>query len=201
MFLLWEYATSIAGHILGINPFDQPNVESAKVAARALLDALPEPEAPAFVDNGIEVRATPGLLDGISTVDAAVQALESQLGVDGYVAVMAYLDRNAFGPLASSRRAIAARTGRPTTFGWGPRFLHSTGQLHKGGEPVGVFLQITGSFAEDLEIPGRPFTFGQLISAQANGDAAVLAEHGRPVLRLNLTDTGQVARVARILAG
>jgi glucose-6-phosphate isomerase len=201
MFLLWEFATSIAGHILGINPFDQPNVESAKIAARSLLDALPEPEAPAFVDDGIEVRATSGLLDGVMTVEGAVAALEGTLGADGYVAVMAYLDRNAFAPLASVRRAIAARTGRPTTFGWGPRFLHSTGQLHKGGEPVGVFLQITGTFAEDLDIPGRPFTFGQLISAQAAGDAVVLAEHDRPVLRLNLTNADQVARVADILAG
>jgi glucose-6-phosphate isomerase len=201
MFLLWEFATSIAGHILGINPFDQPNVESAKIAARSLLDALPEPEAPAFVDDGIEVRATSGLLDGVTTVEGAVAALEGTLGADGYVAVMAYLDRNALAPLASVRRAIAARTGRPTTFGWGPRFLHSTGQLHKGGEPVGVFLQITGTFAEDLDIPGRPFTFGQLISAQAAGDAVVLAEHDRPVLRLNLTKADQVARVADILAG
>lgn len=200
-FLLWEYATAIAGRVLGISPFDQPNVESAKAAARALLDALPEPEAPAFVDGGIEVRGTAGLLDGVSTVDDAVAALYGQLADNGYVAVMAYLDREGHAPLAQTRRAIAARTGRPTTFGWGPRFLHSTGQLHKGGEPVGVFLQITGAFGTDLEIPERPFTFAQLISAQANGDAAVLAEHGRPVLRLHLTDASQVARVATILAG
>ena len=201
MFLLWEFATAIAGRILGINPFDQPNVESAKVAARALLDALPEPEAPAFVEAGIEVRATPGLLDGVDTVAGAIAALESQVGDNGYVAIMAYLDRIEHASLASVRRAVAARTGRPTTFGWGPRFLHSTGQLHKGGEPVGVFLQITGSFAEDLDIPGRPFTFGQLISAQAAGDASVLADHDRPVLRLNLTSAEQVARVAALLAG
>lgn len=201
MFLLWEFATAIAGRILGINPFDQPNVESAKVAARALLDALPEPEAPAFVEDGIEVRATPGLLDGVDTVAGAIAALESALGEDGYLAIMAYLDRLDNAPLASVRRAVAARTGRPVTFGWGPRFLHSTGQLHKGGEPVGVFLQITGSFSEDLDIPGRPFTFGQLISAQANGDANVLADHNRPVLRLNLTSKDQVARVASLLAG
>jgi len=200
-FLLWEYATAIAGRLLHISPFDQPNVESAKVAARALLDALPEPEAPAFVDDGIEVRALGLDLDGVETVADAVAALEATLGPRGYVAVMAYLDRERNPALASVRSAIAARTARPTTFGWGPRFLHSTGQLHKGGAPVGVFLQLTGTFAEDLDIPERPFTFGQLISAQAQGDAAVLAEHDRPVLRLNLTDAAQIERVTDILKG
>ena len=200
-FLLWEYATSIAGRILHISPFDQPNVESAKVASRALLDALPEPEAPIFTDGGIEVRGSGVPLDGVSTVAGAIAALEGTLGERGYVAVMAYLDREANPLLASVRSAIAARTGRPTTFGWGPRFLHSTGQLHKGGAPIGVFLQITGTFAEDLEIPGRPFTFGQLISAQAQGDAAVLADYDRPVLQLNLTDAAQVAAVTALLKG
>jgi len=137
----------------------------------------------------------------VSTVDGAIAALEGTLGERGYVAVMAYLDREANPALASVRSAIAGRTGRPTTFGWGPRFLHSTGQLHKGGAPIGVFLQITGTFAEDLDIPGRPFTFGQLISAQAQGDAAVLADHDRPVLRLNLTGAEQVATVTALLKG
>ncbi len=200
-FLLWEYATSIAGRILGINPFDQPNVESAKVASRALLDTLPEPEAPLFVDGGIEVRALQLSLDGVTTVAGALSALVDALGERGYLAVMAYLDREANPALPQVRSALAARTGRPTTFGWGPRFLHSTGQLHKGGAPVGVFLQITGTFAEDLEILGRPFTFGQLIAAQAQGDAAVLADHNRPVLRLNLTDSAQVATLIALLKG
>ena len=201
-FLLWEYATAIAGRILGINPFDQPNVESAKVAARGLLDATPEPEPAAFVDGGIEVRATPAsLLNGVTTAKAALEALEATLGKRGYVAVMAYLDREAFPSLAAVRDAIAARTERPVTFGWGPRFLHSTGQLHKGGAPDGVFLQITGTFAEDLAIPDRPFTFGTLISAQAAGDAGVLAEHDRPVLRFTLTGAEEVTRLREILGG
>jgi glucose-6-phosphate isomerase len=101
---------------------------------------------------------------------------------------MAYLDRLANASLAGVRRTLAERTGRPVTFGWGPRFLHSTGQLHKGGPPEGVFLQITGTPAQDLPIPDRTFTLGQFIAAQAAGDAAVLAGHGRPVLRLHLTD-------------
>ncbi len=88
------------------------------------------------------------------------------------------------------RDLLAAKAQRPVTFGWGPRFLHSTGQFHKGGPAVGVFLQITAAAPEDLEIPDRPFTFGQLIQAQAAGDASVLGEHGRPVLTLTLTNPG-----------
>ena len=102
--------------------------------------------------------------------------------------MQAYLDRTAVPQLAGIRELIAADTGRPTTFGWGPRFLHSTGQYHKGGPATGVFVQILGSGEIDLEIPGRPFTFGQLIAAQAAGDADVLVAHGRPVITLTLTD-------------
>ncbi|AYY12928.1 glucose-6-phosphate isomerase [Actinobacteria bacterium YIM 96077] len=201
-FLLWEYATAIAGRLLGINPFDQPDVESAKTAARGMLDAPPEPEPPAFTDDGVEVRGSAGLLGGVSTLSGAVESLLSQLGEHGYVAVMAYLDRE--GPDATLewvRVPLTRRTGRPTTFGWGPRFLHSTGQYHKGGPPRGVFLQITGNIDEDLEIPGRPFTFGQLITAQAAGDAKVLADLGRPVLRLHLTDrSAGVRRLSEVLS-
>jgi glucose-6-phosphate isomerase len=187
-FQLWETATAVAGYLLGINPFDQPDVESAKQAARGLLDAQPEPESAAFTDGVVEVRATEGLLDGVDTVQAALEALLGKLADDGYLAVMAYLDSERDENLVAIRPALSARTGRPVTFGWGPRFLHSTGQYHKGGHPQGVFLQITGSESIDVEIPDRPFTFGTLISAQAAGDAKVLADRGRPVLRLHLTD-------------
>jgi len=197
--LLWEYATAVAGRLLGINPFDQPDVESAKSAARGLLDATPEPEPAAFTDAGIEVRATPGLLDDVDDVEGAIDALLGALGPDGYLAVMAFLDREANPDLGSVRDGLATRTGRPVTFGWGPRFLHSTGQLHKGGAPVGVYLQLTGETTEDLEVPDRPFTFGRLISAQAAGDAAVLADRDRPVLRLHLTDPAALARVTELL--
>ena len=101
-----------------------------------------------------------------------------------------------FAALEGIRDQLAAASGRPVTFGWGPRFLHSTGQFHKGGPAIGVFLQVTAAPAEDLAIPDRPFTFGELISAQAAGDAQVLAEHGRPVLRLHLTD--RAAGVAQL---
>ena len=123
-----------------------------------------------------------------ATAAEAVSALLGELGADGYLSVQAYFDRLAYAPLEGVRDQLAAISGRPVTFGWGPRFLHSTGQFHKGGPAIGVFLQITAASATDLAIPDRPFTFGELISAQAAGDAQVLAEHGRPVLRLHLTD-------------
>lgn len=184
--LVWEFAVAVAGRLLGINPFDQPDVESAKTAARGLLDDLQPPAPPVAVDSGIEVRGTDGV--ALDSVDASVDALLAQLGEGGYLAIHAYLDRIGQPRFERLRQAFAARTGRPVTFGWGPRFLHSTGQYHKGGTPNGVFLQLLGSPHEDLAIPGRPFTFGQLIRAQAEGDASVLAEHGRPVLTLTLDD-------------
>ena len=198
--LVWEYAISVAGRLIGINPFDQPDVESAKVAARGLLDERPESTPPAFAAEGIEVRGDAELVDDVTTVGEAVDRLLAQVGPTGYLSVQAYVDRVETPQLAELRDALARRSGRPVTFGWGPRFLHSTGQYHKGGPAVGVFLQITRDAAEDLEIPGRPFTFGQLIQAQATGDAAVLSEHGRPVLRLNLTSPSATAALVAQLA-
>jgi glucose-6-phosphate isomerase len=200
-FLLWEYATAIAGRLLGINPFDQPDVEHAKAAARSLLDSLPAPEEPVFVDGGIEVRGSEGLLDGSATLGEAIAAIKAAVPADGYLAVMAYLNREDLPGLPRVRRALAESLRRPVTFGWGPRYLHSTGQLHKGGAPVGAFLHITGNYADDMEIPGRPFTFGQLLGAQAAGDAEVLMARGRPVLRLNATSKSDVARVTSALGG
>jgi glucose-6-phosphate isomerase len=188
--LLWEYATAVAGRLLGINPFDQPDVESAKVAARGMLDARPEPTPALAVDGPVEIRASADLLDrgAGTTVPQAVDALLAALPEKGYVAVMAYLDRHEDARLAGVRDPLTKRAGRPVTFGWGPRFLHSTGQYHKGGPSSGVYLQITAEPGEDLDVPGRPFTFGQLIAAQAAGDAQVLEGQGRPVLRFHLTD-------------
>ena len=201
--LLWEVATAVAGRILGINPFDQPDVESAKNAARGLLEATSvKPDPAAFTDGAIEVRTLGG--DWLGEAKTVAGALDSLLAVldpqHGYVAIMAYLDRLADAPLAGARRVIAGRTKRPTTFGWGPRFLHSTGQYHKGGPATGVYLQITAAPEEDLAIPGREFTFGEFIAAQAGGDAQVLADHGRPVLRLHLTDhDAGIAQLIRTL--
>ncbi|HKP07786.1 MAG TPA: glucose-6-phosphate isomerase [Microbacterium sp.] len=188
-FVVWEYATAIAGRMLGINPFDQPDVESAKVAARGLLEARPEATAPAFAVEGVEVRVSDPELAASGTVAGVLDALWARLPENGYVAIQAYVNRLELGQLSGLRELVAADSGRPATFGWGPRFLHSTGQFHKGGPANGVFLQILEQTDTDLEIPGRPFTFGQLIQAQAAGDAAVLAEgHGRPVVTLTLTD-------------
>ena len=188
--LVWEYATAVAGRLLGINPFDQPDVESAKIATRALIDHPSEPAAPAFVDGDIEVRGTADVVSGATDLAGAISSLLSHLTDDGYVSIQAYVDRVAHPELHALRDALAARAKRPVTFGWGPRFLHSTGQFHKGGPAVGVFLQITTVEDTDLQIPERPFTFGQLIRAQADGDASVLAEHGRPVLSLTLRNPG-----------
>lgn len=102
----------------------------------------------------------------MSDLAGAVDALLAQLGPDGYLAVQAYVDRLAHPQLAELRDVLAAKSGRPVTFGWGPRFLHSTGQYHKGGPKTGVFLQITEAASTDLEIPERPFTFGELIQSQ-----------------------------------
>ncbi|MEE1620205.1 glucose-6-phosphate isomerase [Zafaria sp. Z1313] len=196
--LLWEYATVVAGRLLGINPFDQPDVEAAKTAARGLLDATPEAAPAALVDAAIELRATDGLLDGVSGLAGALERLLAALPADGYLSVQAYLDRIGLSGLAAARHGLAAASGRPTTFGWGPRFLHSTGQYHKGGPRQGAYLQITADSDVDLSIPERPFTFGELIAAQAAGDAQVLADLGRPVLRLHLTD--REAGTAQLLA-
>lgn len=198
--MVWEFATAVAGRLLGINPFDQPDVEAAKVAARGLLDAQPEPTPAAFVDGSIEVRGGDWLGDALTAEDA-VKALLDTLESDSYLSVQAYFDRLAFAQLEGIRDELAALSGRPVTFGWGPRFLHSTGQFHKGGPAIGVFLQVTAAAAEDLAIPERPFTFGKLIAAQAAGDAQVLSDHGRPVLRLHLTDRAAgVAQLQDIIA-
>jgi glucose-6-phosphate isomerase len=202
--MVWEFATAVAGRLLGINPFDQPDVEAAKIAARGLLDAQPAPTPANFTDGAIEVRGGEWL-GNAGTAAEAVSALLGELGPDNYLSVQAYFDRLAYASLEGVRDELAAASGRPVTFGWGPRFLHSTGQFHKGGPAIGVFLQVTAASAADLAIPDRPFTFGELISAQAAGDAQVLSEHGRPVLRLHLTDRAagvkQLQELVTSLAG
>ncbi|MCR6482697.1 glucose-6-phosphate isomerase [Amycolatopsis sp. OK19-0408] len=189
-FLLWEFATALAGRLLGINPFDQPDVEAAKKAARALLDdpeKLKGGETASNVDGPVEIFGSDGVSTDGSLTDV-LRAFFASAPDAGYVAVQAYLDRLDDASTELLRGEIAKRTGKQTTFGWGPRFLHSTGQYHKGGHQNGVFLQLTGAVEADLDVPERPYTLGQLQHAQALGDGQVLAEHGRPVLRLHLTD-------------
>jgi glucose-6-phosphate isomerase len=190
--LLWEYAIAVVGRLLGINPFDQPDVEAAKVAARAQLAGLNKPSAkpaPAFVEGDIAVYPVGDWLPaGVATLSDALRALITATPARGYLAVQAYLDRIADASAAVLRAELARRTHLQTTFGWGPRFLHSTGQYHKGGHQNGAFLQLTGAVAEDIAVPGTEFTLSDLQQAQALGDADVLAAHGRPVLRIHLLD-------------
>lgn len=195
-FLLWEHAVAITGRLLGINPFDQPDVEAAKSATRALLEtAEVDAGRPEFVEGDIAVYAVGDWLPpGTGTVGDAVAALLRTAPDRGYLAVQAFLDRGDDASATVLRSELARRSAAlrssplQTTFGWGPRFLHSTGQYHKGGHQNGVFLQLSGEPAEDLEVPGRPFTFGMLQRAQALGDAQVLAQRGRPVLQLHFAD-------------
>jgi glucose-6-phosphate isomerase len=200
--LLWEFATAVAGRVIGINPFDQPDVESAKAAAREMLEGGAATPVPLFVDGPVTVYASSGWLPAdTTTVSGAVAALIGHLDHDhGYLAVHAYLDRHRDASLAVTRDSLAARTGRPVTFGWGPRFLHSTGQYHKGGPATGVYLQITGQPAADLAVPDRPFTFHEFLTAQAVGDGQVLADKGRPVLRLHVSSPADLHAVHQVLA-
>ncbi|MGR7026682.1 glucose-6-phosphate isomerase [Geodermatophilus sp. URMC 62] len=192
-FLGWEYATAVAGRVLGINPFDQPDVAgSAADTARVLDDGLPA-ERPVATVGAVQLHAPGGVLDGVdlSRTDALTLALDALLAAvppRGYLAVTAFLDRDADARAGELRAALARRTGHAVTFGWGPRSLHATGQYHRGGPQVGAFLQVTGAVEQDLPVPGRPWSFGALQAAQAAGDRRALAERGRPLLHLHLTD-------------
>jgi glucose-6-phosphate isomerase len=192
-FLVWEAATAFAGRLLGINPFDQPNVTESKDNTNHILAAGLPSEAPAFTDGAIVGYGGPA-----STVEGALKWIVGEVGADGYLAVMAFLDRFGEASLAKLRPRLAKASGRPVTFGWGPRFLHSTGQYHKGGPAAGTFLQVTGAVIEDLPVPGKPYTFGALQAAQAAGDRMALAKRYRPLLWLHLTD--RKAGVNQLLA-
>jgi glucose-6-phosphate isomerase len=202
-FLLWEWATAFTGWGLHLNPFDQPNVTESKENTARLLesagaDGLHVP-APLFTEGPIEVYGDEETFGEAKTLIDALELILRQVGSKGYLAVMAYLDRIGDAEIARLRPAAAkVLGGRPVTFGWGPRFLHSTGQFHKGGPQVGAFLQITGAAEQDLPVPGQPYTFGTLQMAQALGDLGALTERGRPALRLHLTD--RPAGIAALLA-
>jgi transaldolase/glucose-6-phosphate isomerase len=208
-FVRWEVATAAAGIVLGIDPFDQPNVQESKDATKDLLDAfqargaLPQP-APLVAEPGLAVSADPAALgDTPVTVDGALQHLLTLLraGRD-YFAILAYLppDPAVAEALERIRQRVRDATGVATTLGFGPRFLHSTGQLHKGGPDSGVFLQVTADPVKDLPIPGWDETFGTLIAAQALGDLASLQRRGRRALRLHLDDLGAgLSRLERMV--
>jgi glucose-6-phosphate isomerase len=194
--VLWEVATAVAGRIIGVNPFDQPDVESAKSATRAFLDATAKASEMSIVDGDVSLSAV-GFSAMATTLVDALKELIGTVPSDGYVAVHAYSD--CAGPLDSDevQRQVALASGRSVTFGWGPRFLHSTGQYHKGGPEQGVFIQIVDASTVDLEIPGKPYSFGRLLVAQASGDADVLARHGRPVLTLTSRGGDGLAQIVQ----
>jgi glucose-6-phosphate isomerase len=188
-FLAWEYATAVAGWALRINPFDQPNVQESKDNTGEVLAGGPSSvRDPLFTEGGVQVHATGDLLADVKDLRGAVEALLAAVPDRGYLAVMAYLDRWADADAARLRELLARRLAHPVTFGWAPRFLHSTGQFHKGGPQTGAFLQVTGAVERDLEVPGRDVTFGTLQAAQALGDLRALDSRDRPVLALHLTD-------------
>ncbi|HYI61414.1 MAG TPA: hypothetical protein VEW93_06370 [Acidimicrobiales bacterium] len=171
--LVWEVATALCGAALGINPFDQPNVAEAKEATARVLDQGP---------SVVEAEPLAGLLD--------------RVGPGDYVAIQAYVDPESgvVDVLEDARTAIRDRYRVATTVGLGPRFLHSTGQLHKGGPPSGVFLQVVGDDPVDVAIPGRPFGFSALKHAQAEGDLLTLRAHGLRAARVTLDDLVEVTR-------
>lgn len=210
-FLLWEYATAVAGRVLGINPFDQPNVQESKDNTAALLRGSEDGDAPtvihsepALVSGAVEIHAPPEVLNGASDLPAVFDVLLEEIPDGGYLAVLAYLDRQGDADAALLRALLAARGDRhrkrpaPVTFGWAPRFLHSTGQYHKGGPQNGVFLQLTGAVEQDLPVPGKPYTLGSLQLAQAFGDLRALRSRGRPAVRVHLRD--RAAGLAELLA-
>lgn len=205
-FIMWEVLTAALGRLMGIDPFDQPDVESAKVAAREALanaDGARDAELPIAGISGAVILA--GDAAGGSAGDPAadisssadvVAALQTMVPENGYLSIQAYLDPA--GPHAATlerlRGRLAERLGVPVTLGWGPRYLHSVGQLHKGGPALGAFLQVTDEASPEIEIPGGGSGFGALIAAQARGDREVLASRGRPVLAIRCADAEAVLR-------
>jgi transaldolase/glucose-6-phosphate isomerase len=190
-FFRWEMATAAAGAVLGINPFDQPNVEAAKIKARELLKAFQETgslpsDTPVLVEDDIEVFGGTGK-SASSMQDVFADFLKLVRPGD-YVALMAYIPRSGDTDmiLDGLRLALRDRLKAATTLGYGPRFLHSTGQLHKGDGNKGLFVQITHRPESDIPIPGEAYSFGTLVSAQALGDYQALAERGRRLMRFHI---------------
>ncbi|HYK41803.1 MAG TPA: glucose-6-phosphate isomerase [Thermoanaerobaculia bacterium] len=167
---LWEFATAVAGRVLGINPFDQPNVQEAKDRTNEILQ------------GGGADRGSPG------TGGGEVAELLASIRPGDYFAILAYVPSTEEHELLLSETRLRVRDSKrvATTVGFGPRFLHSTGQFHKGGPPSGVFLQITAEPREDVAIPGKPWSFGQVVAAQAAGDLAALRSRGRRAARVHL---------------
>jgi hypothetical protein len=193
-------ATAIAGAVLGINPFNQPDVEASKVATRSLTDqyektgTLPS-EAPFFEGDGVKLfadernaAALKSAAGAAPSIAAYVKAHLDRLGTGDYFALLAYVEMNEAHEaiLQVMRHQVRDRKRVATCLGFGPRFLHSTGQGYKGGPNTGVFLQVTCDDEQDLPVPGQKYTFGVVKAAQARGDFAVLSDRDRRALRIHL---------------
>ncbi|MEN9687397.1 MAG: hypothetical protein RL381_409 [Actinomycetota bacterium] len=194
-FIFWEWVTALIGAAIKIDPFNQPNVTEAKEQTAACLaewsNVVPE-LTPTCTEKNVEIFG-----DGQSLKDALATFIED-VKDGGYIAIMAYLDRRNDVKIAELRSILAAKSGHPTSFGWGPRFMHSTGQFHKGGQKNGSFLQITGETSIDYEIPGKSYSLRTLLFAQAIGDNRALATRKYPLLRLHLQNRS--AGIDEILA-
>lgn len=210
-FFRWEFATAVAGAIMKINPFDQPDVESAKIEAKKLTEEyektgeLPK-EEPFFEAGGIKLfsssdyaKSLEKYIEGDRTVEGFLEAHLAHIQENDYFALLAYVERNEenIGLLQEFREKVFNKKLAATALGFGPRFLHSTGQAYKGGANNGVFLQITSDDAQDLEVPGQDYTFGVVKSAQARGDFQVLLDRKRRALRMHFD--GDAAKELREL--
>lgn len=215
-FFRWEIATAVAGAVLGVNPFDQPDVEASKIATRkrtALVERGAEvpAEAPRIVDGDIAIYADDWNAAAVEALAGHDVSLHGYLGAHlrrslpgDYVALLAYVAMTGehVAVLQQMRRVVRDATHAATSVGFGPRYLHSTGQLYKGGPNSGLFLVITSDPRPDLDVPGRPLSFGAVQAAQALGDAEVLSTRARRALRLHITGdvTTGLARIASALA-
>jgi transaldolase/glucose-6-phosphate isomerase len=195
-FFRWEIATAVAGSIIGIDAFNQPDVEASKIETKKLTSqyeatgSLP-PESPFFVSKDTKLFAddkNAAALSGGKTLGEILKTHLSRIGAGDYFAVLGYIPMNAENEKALQAIRVSVRDAKKvaTCLGFGPRFLHSTGQAYKGGPNSGVFLQITCDDSSDLAVPGQKYTFGVVKAAQARGDFAVLAERGRRALRVHL---------------
>jgi glucose-6-phosphate isomerase len=190
LFFTWEFATAVAGWRLGVNPFDEPNVSESKQNTARIIEgfeqtgSLPSSE-PAAVTKGVELHGA----EHAGSVADGLRPFFRNVRPGDYVCIQKFLPDVPGRSQAVGRavRAISERLGVATTVGFGPRYLHSTGQLHKGGPPKGHFIQITAEHREDVAIPGQRYSFGVLEAAQAAGDLDSLARHGRPIVRLHVT--------------
>ncbi len=183
-FILWEWVTALLGYSLKVDPFNQPNVTEAKERTGALLSTWNDGRVPKFKANYEDELLA---IYSSSQADSLAGQLQDFLKIEAhYIAIMAYLARGIDNQTPELRELIASKSGKGTTFGWGPRFLHSTGQFHKGGQHNGAFLQITGENLGDLAIPHQSFTFHTLLMAQALGDGQALADRKFPLVRIHL---------------